>query len=100
MGNDNQHIQVEFHARARAIYFVVLDEFGDSVKEVNRHKEEYRFVQIKERYTHTLKQQLEDIANTLIRQNQHCRQLSELQHGLQQSIKDYLHDFLIKSRSM
>lgn len=100
MGLDSQHIYVEFHERAGTIFSEVLKEFEDAIKKVSRRTEEYKFVQLKEKYVNTLKHKLEDAANILLQHHQHHKQLHEMQLTLQQIIKDYLHRFVMKSRTM
>ena len=96
MGVDSQHIHVEFHRIAGDILSEAVEEFETTAKNINRRTEEYRFVQLKEKNVHTLKQRLEDAANVLVQKHQHHLQLRELQLSLQQIIKDYLHQFVMK----
>jgi hypothetical protein len=100
MDSDSRHIYVAFHERAGGIVSQTLAAFENVIKNVSRRREEYRFVQLRDQYTNTLKQQLEDAAARFVQTNQHNLQLDELQHGLQQIIKDYLHRFIMKSRTM
>ena len=100
MDSDSHHICVVFHKEAGVIVSQTVAAFENAVKDVSRKQAEYRFVQLKEQYMHTLKQQLEDAANRIVRQHQHHRQLNKLQHDLQQIIKDYLHGFVMQSRNI
>lgn len=98
--NDNEHIHIEFHNKAREIFFSIVQAFESSVKKVNRRKEEYEFQQLKNKYANTLKQELEACAQELMKQHQHAREMNELNLGLQRFIHDYLHLFIQKSRSI
>ena len=96
MGTDSQHIHVEFHRVAGDILSQAVEEFKDTPKNIDRRTEEYRFVQLKEKNVHSLKQRLEDAANVLVQKHQHHLQLRELQLSLHQIIKDYLHQFVMR----
>lgn len=100
MDSDSRHICVTFHKLAGVIVSQTVAAFENAIKDVSRKQQEYRFVQLKEQYTHTLKQQLEDAANKLVQKHQHHPQLDKLQHDLQQIIKDSLHGFVIQSRNI
>lgn len=100
MSVDSQHIHIEFHRIAGDILSEAVAEFGDTAKNIDRRTEEYRFVQLKEKNVHSLKQRLEDAANVLVQKHQHHQQLHELQLSLHQIIKDYLHQFVMRLMSM
>src|SRR5690349_21598068 len=99
MSNDSDHIHVEFHNKAKAIFFSLLASFDSSVKEINRRKHEYQFQELKKKYVNTLKQQLESCAMLLIEKHRHQKKSNELNQSLQSFIKDYLHLFVQKTRS-
>lgn len=99
MNNDNEHIHVEFHNKARAIFFSLLKDFEASVENLNRKKQEYQFHELKNKYVNSLKHQLESCATVLIEKHQHLRKSNELNQRLQSFIKDYLHLFVQKTRS-
>ena len=97
MQNDYEHIYVEFFDKAKHIFFTALNEFQYSTKRFNRNLEEYRFNRLKEQYIHSLKQQLEETAKNFIEFHQHHKQLRELDQRMQQIIKEYLHQFSLRS---
>lgn len=96
---DNEQIHVEFHNKARDIFFSLLRNFELSAKKLNRKEQEYQFQELKNKYVHTLKQQLESCASSLISEHRKSGQLQELNQSLQYFIKDYLHRFVQKTRS-
>ena len=100
MDFDSRHICDAFLKEGGVIVSQTVAAFENAIKDVSRKQAEYRFVQLKQQYTHTLKQQLEDAANRFVQKHQHHRQLDKLQHGLQQIIKDYLHSFTMQSRNI
>jgi hypothetical protein len=100
MNEGKEYIDAEFYNKANPIFLNALNEFEHAARGLNRHAEEYRFVELKERHIQSLKQQLEGAATRLVQQHQHHRQLHELQQSFQQIIKDYLHRFVIKSRTI
>ena len=99
MNNDNEHIHVEFHDKARAIFFSLLKDFESSVENLIRKKQEYQFQELKNKYVNTLKRQLESCATVLFEKHRHLKKSNELNQNLQSFIKDYLHLFVQKTRS-
>lgn len=99
MENDNENIHVEFHNKAKNIFFSLLKDFELSAKKLNRREQEFQFQELKNKYINTLKQELESCAKILIAKNQHHKQLAELNQSLQYFIKDYLHLFVQKTKS-
>lgn len=95
---NNEHIHVEFHNRAKEIFFSLLKNFESSSKNMDRRRDENQFQELKNKYINTLKQELETHARSLIEQHQHDKKLNDLNNNLQYFIKDYLHLFLQKTR--
>lgn len=100
MQNDFDHTLVEFTDRAKQIFFIAVEEFLTVTKKLDRYAEEYRFNRLKEQYVLSLKQRLESLASEYIRYNQHHKQLRELDQKLQEEIKVYLHQFVLRIRSL
>ena len=98
MQRDNEQLHVEFHNRANAIFFRLLDNFEAAVKEINRSKAEHLFVALKDKYINTLKQQLECCAEDLMSVHPQNRKQRELNQNLQHFINEYLHLFVQKTR--
>ncbi len=95
---DNEQIQIEFHNRANAIFFIQLDEFDRAVRQMDRKTREYEFQRVKETHVHTLKQQLENCALALMRAHRNNRNEGELSQNLQHYIGQYLYFFTQKAR--
>lgn len=100
MSIDNDHIYVAFHNRARTVFFDAVHQFEQAARSLDRQSEERRFRQLKEKHVQTLKQLLEEVASALIERHQHQRQLPELSQSLQHLIKDYLHQFVMRTRAI
>lgn len=100
MENENRDIQVAFHKKANNIFIHVLRDFESAAGNINRKTEEYRFNQLKEQHVNTFKQQLEVAAGALLEQHQYDEQVREVSQNLQQIIKDYLHQFVLGTRTM
>jgi hypothetical protein len=98
MQSDNEQIQIEFHNRANAIFFIRLEEFDLAVRSLDRQSREFRFQEIKDTHIRRLKQQLEDCALTLMREYRHNRHEGELSQNLQHYIGQYLYFFMQKTR--
>lgn len=100
MASDNGQIHIEFHSIANSVFFRLLTNFELVIKGLNRQTEEYKFQQVKDAYTHSLKQQLETLALQLIQENKHNKKSNELSQNLQHSIQQYLHLFVQKTRTI
>jgi hypothetical protein len=99
MHNDTDHITIEFHNQAKGVFFNLINEFQSSVKNINRKTEEYLFQQSKEKFVHTLKQQLEIIASKILKENNDHENINEINKTLQRFINNYLHQFVQKVRA-
>lgn len=100
METGNAHIYVEFHGRARSIFYTLFDSFEFAAQALNREKEEFKFSDLKNKYIYSLKQQLENAALSLLKEHQNYKQSNEVDQSLQQFIKQYLHLFVQKTESM
>lgn len=100
MQSDNEHIYIEFHDKAREIYYNLYNSFEFSMLSLDRKTEEFKFGELKNRYIHSLKQQLENAAIVLLQKHQHYKQLNDLDQNFQEFIKHYLHLFLQKIKTV
>jgi len=100
MQNDFEQIQVQFAHKAKDIFLAALEEFQLAANKIDRNLEEYKFSHLKEQYVHSLKQRLTETAQQYIERQQHNRQVRELDQMMQQQIKSYLHQFVVKLRSI
>ena len=97
MNNNYEHIRLEFLEKAKRIFFAALREFQFSTKKLNRDLQEYKINDLKDQHAHSLKLQLEEAAKAFIEYHQHHKQLRELDRMMQQTIREYLHDFVVRS---
>ena len=95
--NDNlEHISIEFHNRANALFFSTYQDFERASKNIDRKKEEYRFQQLRQQYVNTLQQQMELISKELLRKFQDHPQSNQLDQNLNHFTKNYQHEFIQK----
>jgi hypothetical protein len=100
MRSDTERIQVDFHNSADALYFSLLRAFEADVKGINRKTQEYLFQQKKATYCNTFKKQLENRAEQLIEKHGQNQTAENPDQSLQYSIKQYLHLFVQKTRTL
>ena len=100
MQNDLELIQTQFAHKAKNIFFAALQEFQLAANKIDRNLEEYKFSGLKEQYVHSLKQRLTQTAQEYIEHQQHHKQVRELDQMMQEQIKSYLHQFVLKIRSI
>lgn len=63
---DIETVYVEFHNRARELFFSLFRDFNASIKGVNRDRDESQFRLKREQYVHRLEQQLQQLAEHII----------------------------------
>jgi hypothetical protein len=97
---DSEYINIQFHNRAKEVFFLLLKEFESSVSAIDRTKNEYLFQQGKEKYLNTFKRNLQLIAEDLIRENQQNEQINDINTNLNSWIDSYLHLFVQKIRTV
>lgn len=78
------------------MFFSVCRAFEESVCNVSRIKEEYRFQKLKKQYAATLEQELQVIAKDILLKYRDEKQTKEMDRMFHQFIKDYLHRFIQK----
>ena len=100
MKNDPEHIVIQFLDTAKPILYSAVNEFQSAVKRLNRNLEEYRFNQLRDQHVVSLKLKLERAAKDSLAAHQHNSQLDGLDRRMQQIIKEYLHEFVVRSRSI
>jgi len=96
MSNVSEQMQVEFHNRASEKLFSVYNAFGQSVSNVSRRCEEFRFQQLKKQFATTLEQELQGIARNILEKHQEERLVKGVDLMFHHFIKDYLHRFIQK----
>jgi hypothetical protein len=100
MEEDIENIYVEFHQRARELFFSLLRDFNASIEGISRRRDEYQFRWQREQYVHRLQQQLEDLAKELITRHESIKKMDQLSQNLHHFIKDYLHQFIQKVKAL
>jgi hypothetical protein len=98
MQNDADHINIEFHNKANAAFFKFVEQFQSSEKNIDRSNHEYQFQQLKEKFVNSLKQELETIAGSIIKNNSNLENINGVNQNLQRFISNYLHQFIQKIR--
>ncbi len=100
MENDVEHIYVEFHNRARELFFSLFKKFNSSIEGVNRDRDEFIFRKQREQYITHLEQELKEIARDIITKHRQSQNLGLLSQNLQQYTADYLHQFIQKIKAL
>lgn len=96
MRNETEQMQVKFHNKAREIFFPLLNDFDAAIIGLDRKREEYRFQQMKNEYSSTLKNRLELLAQDILQSYKNEQRSTEINQLFQQLIRDYLHRFVQK----
>lgn len=100
MDTNSEHMYVEFHEGAVKIFYALYRKFESDAAAIDRNKKEFLFRQLKDKYVHTMKQELEEMARNLLKKYQHNNQLHEADQHMNQLIKNYLHQFVQKAKSI
>jgi hypothetical protein len=100
MQSDGEYIHIEFHNKARDVYFSLIKDFQFSSATIDRSTEEYLYRPLREKYVSTLKQKLELIAGDILKTNQAQEKIPEINQSFHRFINDYLHQFVQKLREM
>ena len=96
MSNGRDHMQVEFHNKATEIFFSFFNAFETEAAGINRHTHEFDFQKLKKKYVASFDQNLQSIAKSILTNHKGERQVSEIDQGIHQLIRDYLHRFVQK----
>lgn len=96
VNSKTEHMQVEFHNKANAMFFSVSQAFEKAVNAISRRSEEYRFQQLKKQYAVILETELQTIAKDILVEFRTEKQVKEMDQMFHQFIKDYLHRFIQK----
>ncbi|MBD0331044.1 MAG: hypothetical protein ICV66_00150 [Chitinophagaceae bacterium] len=100
MDKDLEHISVDFHNRAKNLFFSLFRDFNASIERVDRNRDEYMFKQQREKYVNRLQQQLLMIAKETITKNQAHQNIGQLSQNLNHFIADYIHLFVQKVKAL
>jgi len=100
MDNTFEQVAIDFNTKARRSFFLSYERFQASAKQLNRGKDENVFQQLLAKYLHSLKLQLEDIANELVYKNRSITNIDRFSSLLHGKINDYMNEFRQKSNSL
>ncbi|MGZ3839858.1 MAG: hypothetical protein ACXVMS_18280 [Flavisolibacter sp.] len=100
MDKDIEQIYIEFHNRAKGLFFSLFQDFQASTEEMNRHRQESDFRWKRELYVNKLQQQLQMIAREMLQQNRTNRQSELMSQNLNHFITDYIHQFIEKVKAL
>ena len=100
MDSEFEHLSLEFTRKAQKLFTFTFENFRDSIKGLNRRKDENVFQLQVAKFLATLKKQLESIAQDLISKNQHWKNIDKYNKVLKDNIDLYLNEFRQKSRSI
>lgn len=100
MEKDVRSIVVEFNNVAAKIYSTTFNEFADSVRNINRRRDENVFKLQSAKYADTLKHLLEKEVKKILAANDSRGFLKQLNYELPMRIHYYLQEFKHRSNSM
>ena len=99
MKSNIEQYTVQFHNRAREIFFSLYNDFKRSTATVDRLRDENVFQQLQAKYTHELKSQLYAVASEMLEQVSSGVH-DGFNHLLHSLIEDYINEFVQKARSL
>lgn len=97
---DIETIYVLFHNRARELFFSLFRDFNASIEGVRRHRNESQFRWQREQYVQRLQQQLQQLAEGIIREHRSQNYVEQLSQNLLHFIQDYIHQFVEKVKAL
>lgn len=89
-------MQVEFHNKARPMFFSIYHSFESSASNVSRRTEEYKFQQLKKQHAELMERELQIIARDVLNKFKNEKQVNEMDQMFHQFVKDYMHRFIQK----
>jgi uncharacterized protein YbgA (DUF1722 family) len=95
-----EHVSIEFHDKARKIFFALFRDFNAAIDNVDRRRDEYMFRDHREKYVNRLQQQLREMATDLINKHHSIHNVGQLSQNLNHYIADYLHQFITKVKEL
>ena len=100
MNKEYEHLSLDFTTKAQRLFIFTFEQFRDSTKKLNRHKDENVFQLQVGKFAATLKQQLENIAIELMKKNRSLKNARLCNKILTDHIEGYLNEFRRKSWSV
>ena len=96
---DIDQVLVDFNSSARKQLASLLSQFISNVHQINRRGNENVFQQLQARYTNSFKDQLEELAKSLIHKYRSVDE-QQLNNRLRNNIAIYLQEFLQQTKSL
>jgi hypothetical protein len=96
---DIDQVLVDFNCSARKQLAFLLSQFMSNVHQINRRGNENVFQQLQARYTNSFKDQLEELAKSLIHKYRSVEE-QQLNNRLRNNIAIYLQEFLQQTKSL
>lgn len=100
MKNDIEKNCIEFHYRAKELFFNLYNSFTKSIEPLNRQIDENVFQQLQGKFALQLKQQLNFIAGNILDNAKEVSNYTELNQILSHHIEEYEKEFLQKTKSL
>ena len=98
--NEFAQILVEFNNKAKKMFFSTYEKFTESVKRLDRAKDDNVFQQQQGKYLKTLKDQLEMLAREILYKSRSIENSAQLNKKLTGEIDLYVQEFRQKSKSL
>ena len=95
-----EHLTIEFHDKARNIFFALFRDFSAAIDKVDRRRDEHLFRDQREKYVTRLQQQLREMASGLIERNHSVKNVGQLSQNLNHHIAEYVHQFVTKVKEL
>jgi len=96
---DIDQVLVDFNSSARKQLASLLSQFMSNVHQINRKGNENVFQQLQARYTNSFKDQLEELAKSLIHKYRSVNE-QQINNRLRNNIAIYLQEFLQQTKSL
>jgi hypothetical protein len=95
---DSIDIHIDFHNRAKEVFFAVYNDFLNAVNFINRNNNEVQYQQLYNQHITHLKRRLEGVAKEVLTRHQDQKRIDEINMRLNAWVSDYLHQFRQKIR--
>ncbi len=96
MRKDLDELDNEFRTHATKIFYSWYSRFETLANESQRKTHENEFQQRRAQYAHSLKEELEKLAMTLIEKNQSIKEINHFKRNLTNRINEYVEEFRLK----
>lgn len=100
MEKDFEQAKVEFDNMATKIFFSLYGQFKNTIKFIDRRKDENVFQQLQGKFVFSLTNQLQNLAKEIIHKHQHLKNAQHLNRILTDAISSYINEFTQKSNSI